>query len=611
MRVHATSIISASCILAILYFGRDVLEPLACAGILSLVLAPLVHSFERIGLGRVPSTLLSVALGGSFVIGLALVLASQLGAVTADLPQYRKAIVAKLDTIREVTERPLARIEAELNAGIPAVATAPTPSLNSRSAAARQQPIPVEIRQPRLTTKETVGRLFALMWGPLGKAGIVLVLLVFISLEHESLTERVVRLTGETEISRTVKALADAAEGISRFFFAQFIVNATFGAMIGLTLWVAGVPHAALWGTLSAVLRFVPYLGILIAGAAIALFVAAVEPGWALAAGCVGVFLVLELLAANVVEPKVYGHSAGLSPLAIIVSALFWGTIWGPVGLLLSTPLTLCLVVAGRHVRSLSPFTILLGAATDVTAAQRFYQRALSGDTSAVLRDARRYLRRHSLARYCDDVLLPGLGMSLPEFRNGNIDELQQERIRSTIVEVAEALAPTSAGGARRRRKASPPADGNVGAYLRKLREERFGQWQGSLDVPSHSVALCVGLAAARDDFLCELLVRALRESGIDARSVSLGSGEEHPGLENAHLVAVVFIPYPEEESMAQWIEAVGDLRTALPAASLIAIQLEMDLPVPDHHAVHSRVDLLVSSFNEALEVAGSASHTV
>src|SRR5690606_37119535 len=163
-------------------------------------------------------------------------------------------------------------------------------------------------------------------------------------LEQSSLRDRLVRLAGQAEVSRTIRTLGDAAQGVSRFFFSQFIVNFTFGVVIGLSLWLAGIPHAILWGVLSGVLRFVPYLGVLLAGTIIAVFVAAIDPGWSLAITCMAIFLALELVLANFIEPKVYGHSSGLSPLAVIVSALFWGAMWGPVGLLLSTPLTLCLV---------------------------------------------------------------------------------------------------------------------------------------------------------------------------------------------------------------------------------------------------------------------------
>jgi hypothetical protein len=464
------------------------------------------------------------------------------------------------------------------------------------------QPIPVEIRAPRLTTTGALTRLFSLAWGPIGEAGLVLVLLMFMSLEHESLRDRLIRLGGQTEVSRTIQALADAAQGVSRFFLSQFVVNITFGALIGVVLWAASVPHAALWGALSGLLRFVPYLGIMVAGAIIALFVAAIDPGWTLALSCMVLFVALELLVANIVEPKVYGHSSGLSPLAVIISALFWGAMWGPVGLLLSTPLTLCLVVAGRHVRTLEPVTILLGDAPAVSGAQRFYQRILAGDIAAVLHDAHAFLERSSFARYCDHILLPGIVLATADTRSGKIEKPQEERIRAAIANVAAALTPESGGPPKTRRvREISLLDTNVGAHLRQMREARLGRWQGALDVPAHSVVLCVGLSSLRDDMLSELLVRALREADIDARSFSILAGADNAGPGRADLVSTVFINYPVETMRDQWLEAVANLRAGLPEAILVAIRLPLLDPVLNQAVVEQAVDMVLRTFEEAL----------
>jgi predicted PurR-regulated permease PerM len=545
----SSSIVTACCVLGLLYFGRDVLEPLALAVILSLVIAPLIRSLRRIGLPQMPATLLSVLMVGTCVVGLGIVLAFQLVAVTGDLPKYRAAIRTKVAAVRELTERPFARIEAEISAvqpqergaisgrrGINTVSVSPT------------QPLPVEIRQPRLTTRDSLARLFAMAWGPLGEAGLVLVLLVFISLEHESLRDRLIRLAGQTEINRTIRTLGDAAQGVSRFFLSQFIVNLTFGTLIGVLLWLAGVPHAGLWGALSGMLRFVPYLGVMAAGAVIAVFVAAIDPGWQLALSCIALFGALELFVANVVEPKVYGHSSGLSPLAVIVSAVFWGAMWGPVGLLLSTPLTLCLVVAGRHVRGLEPVTILLA-----------------------------------------------------DVRAGRIDAGQVETMRAAMGRVAALLNPDGRTPARtRRRRDVSLLDANLGAYLRQMRETRQGRWQGSLDVPAHSVVLCAAVAAERDELLSELLVSALREGAVDARSTLLGTADR-PGPEKAELISTVILPYPPEDRLGDWLNAATELRTHLPDALLATIRLPFDQSNVPQPTVEEHVDIVLRSFEEAL----------
>jgi len=601
LRLTAGTVVSATCVVALLYFGREVLEPLALALILSLVLAPLVRSMTRIGLARMPAVLLSVALVATAVGGVGAVLFDQLVTITRDLPQYRKAIKAKVANVRELVERPLTRIEAELSAVSPGPATqAARVSRGNVVTITPNQPLPVEVRTPR-TMKDTLARVINLVWGPIGEAGVVLILLVFILLEQSSLRDRLVRLAGQAEVSRTIRTLGDAAQGVSRFFFSQFIVNATFGVVIGLSLWLAGIPHAILWGVLSGVLRFVPYLGVLLAGTIIAVFVAAIDPGWSLALTCMATFLAFELVLANFIEPKVYGHSSGLSPLAVIVSALFWGALWGPVGLLLSTPLTLCLVVAGRHVRGLAPITILLGDAPNMSDAERFHQRVLAGEADELTKDARAYVRRYSFARYCDHVLLPGLRMAVSDLGTGAIDKAQEVRMRGVIANIAETVASASDSGARGKRKAVPLLDANIGAHLRQMREARFGRWQGSLDVPMGSIVLCAGLPSERDEFLTELLVRALREGDVDARSLVVGNPPERPEGSHPELVSTVFITYPRQDNFDAWRAAVAELRQDLPEALMVTVLLPYDEQLPKRALVEAYVDMILRSFEEGL----------
>ena len=397
---------------------------------------------------------LSLVLAAACVAWISAVLAIQLVAVAGDLPQYTAAISGKVDAIREFTVRPFERIESELKGMLP-------------------QNAPPDATAPRRQ----------------GSRATVVV----------------------PPPAPTVQALSAAAQGVSRFFLSQSIVNAIFGTVVGVGLWAIGLPHAALWGCVAALLRFIPYVGVLGAAALIAVFAAAVDPGWTLVLASLGFFGVLELVFANVLEPQVYGHSTGLAPLAVIVSALFWGALWGPVGRLLSTPLTLCLVVTGRHVKALAPFTILLSDVSGLSAGQRFYQRALSGNAAVNLQEARAFLRRSSFARYCDHVLFPGLALGAADFRIGRIDQLQRERIQANIVALAESLSKERpARRTARRRAPTSLVDANMGAHLRHMREARLGRWQGRLDVPSHSIVLCMGFGTDRDDLLMELLVRAL-----------------------------------------------------------------------------------------------------
>lgn len=603
-RPALSSAVTLTCALGLLYFGRPVLEPLVLALILSLVISPLIRVFHRWGLGFLASTVLSLLLAGGSVVVVGAVLALQLVSVTKELPHYRAAIQNKIERIQELTERPFVRLAAELNAVSPLPKTTGAGGHAAATGLPRNatQAIPVEIRTPVPAARDTVARFISVISGPLGEAGLVFVLLVFMLLEHESLRERVVRLAGQGDASRTMRTLAHAAEGVSRFFFSQFLVNIIFALTVSLGLWLLQVPHALLWGSLSGLLRFVPYIGALAAGVAITLFVAAIDPGWTLALSCMALFAALEVVVANIIEPKVYGHSSGLSPLAVIVSALFWGTMWGPAGLLISTPLTLCLVVAGRHIRALEAVTILFADTPSVSEAERFYHRVLAGSSTAIIDHARTYLRRHSFARYCDHVLLPGLSLANADRALGLIDQAQQDRIRSSVITLADTLALASNGGRGtwRRRKVSL-ADANIGAHLRHAREARLGAFQGSLDVPLHSVVLCAGFANERDEFRNELLVLALREVCGDVRSIVLGQPQPEPVTDKGSLVGTAFIMYPDETALDEWRELSGELREHLPDATLVTIRHRSDVSLPPQAAVAQSVDIVLHSFEECL----------
>ena len=609
-RLGIGTVVPATCLLLLLHFGQDVLRPIAIAAVLSLVIAPLARKLTRTGMGRTIATLVSVVMVAVCVVCMSAVLAIQLVDVGAGLPQYRAAITSKVESVREVVVRPFERFEAELKGVAPQATPAPTPAPRARSAArsaapaapvASAEPLPVQIRQTPPSAGDLVSKLLASVWGPIGEAGIVFILLVFILLEHESLSDRFIRVIGVAELGPTVQALSDTAQGVSRYFMSQFVVNVTFGAIVGVGLWAIGIPHAALWGSIGALLRFVPYVGVLAAAALIAIFSAAVDPGWSLVLSSLTLFVVLELVVAHAVEPQVYGHSTGLAPLAVIVSALFWGAMWGPVGLLLSTPLTLIIVVVGRHVRALEPLSILLTDAPGLNAGQRFYQRALSDNTAAIIKDARLYLRRSTFAKYCDQVLLPGLALAGVDFRLGRIDARQRGRVDRTVVGLAETLAAGRSGRRRGRRRSTVSlADASLGSYLRQIRETRLGPFQGRLDVPSQSIVLCAGFGSERDELLTELLVRALRQDDVDARSVSLAEPPDPEMADKSILVGTVFLAYPRQEAVDAWRATAAEMRAAMPHAAIATVKLPLDEAGAAEEHVKDAVDLILHSYSEA-----------
>jgi predicted PurR-regulated permease PerM len=602
----ALRIVAATCVLALLYVGREILAPIALASVLSLVLAPLKRKLARGGIGQAAGAAVSVFFAAACIVLAGVFITSQFVAVATDLPQYKEAVRAKVQHVMDVTIRPLERLHSNIVGVVPQAPASAVARPQTSSPAARS-PAPPEA----LPAKESTAALvFSSVWGPLSQAGIVLVLLVFILLGHETLRERMIRLAGEAEVGRTMQAIDDAAQGVSRFFFSQLVVNATFGFVLGVALWIVGIPHPALWGALGALARFIPYVGALGAGAAIAAFAAAIDPGWSLMFWSMGCFLVLEAVVAHFVEPQVYGHSAGLAPLGVIVSALFWGAMWGPLGLLLSTPMTLCLVVAGRHIRALEPITVVFGETPGLTEGLRLYQQALSGEPQNIITAARRYLRRSNFARYCDQVVLPALALASADARQARIEREQQERVRRTIRQATQALARNAQiGDASRRRRSTSLLDADVGAHLAEVRENRLRLWPGpraDLDV---ALVMCVGLGSERDELLGELLQQSLRDEGIESQPISVDVGSDYDvnaalaatGPAISGLVSTVVLAYPLEEEHDLWQSVSLMVRDAFPYAMVLTVRPPYEEGLTDEMLVRGPVDLVVRSFSEVV----------
>jgi hypothetical protein len=275
---------------------------------------------------------------------------------------------------------------------------------------------------------------------PLTTTGIVVIFVVFVLLQREDLRNRLVRLAGSADIQRTTAALDDAGKRLSKLFLTQIAFNAAFGLAIGIGLEFIGVPSAPLWGLIAMIMRFVPYIGALISAVFPLILAAAVGSGWQMLILTATLFVVLELIAGQVLEPLIFGHSSGLSPVSIILSASFWTWLWGPVGLVLATPLTVCLVVLGRHVDRLQFLDIMLGDRPPLTPPQLAYQRMLAGDPIEALEQAHEYLQDSSLEDYYDAVLLKGLRLAEADRQLGHLDDDRLNLIVSTVEELVAEL---------------------------------------------------------------------------------------------------------------------------------------------------------------------------
>jgi hypothetical protein len=297
------------------------------------------------------------------------------------------------------------------------------------------------VHEPAPGPVQIVQSILSALLPPLATSAIVVIFVIFILLQRGDLRDRFIGLTGAHDLHRTTKALDDAAFRLSRYFLALTAINAVFGVAIAIGLTVIGVPNPILWGIVGAALRFVPYIGAVIAAAFPIALAAAVDPGWAMVAETALLFVALETLMGQAVEPLLFGHTTGMSPLAIIVAAAFWTLIWGPAGLLLSTPITACLVVLGRHVESLNFIELLLGDKPALSPVQSFYQRVLASDPDEVAFQAEGLLKTMPLIDYYEEVALPALALAQIDVTRGVLDAGRQAEVCAAVEHVVDDLA--------------------------------------------------------------------------------------------------------------------------------------------------------------------------
>ena len=476
-------------VVAALYVARDMMIPITIAVLLSFVLAPLVGRLRRLGLWRVPSVLLAVFLALGIILALGAVIGIQLSQLSSQASVYAFTVGKKVDVIRTYATAQAEALSSRLGHSV----EAPKPPAQ---AAPRgddgPKPVPVEVRQPEPQPLDMVARIAVPVLSPLGSLGIILVVAVFILMQMEDLRDRMIRLFGSGDLHRTTAALDEAGERLSRYFLTQLALNAGFGTIVALGLWILGVPSPALFGIIAALFRFVPYVGS--AGAALLplLLAAAVDPGWGMVAETAAMFLVIELVTGQILEPLAYGHSTGLSPVSVVVSAIFWGWLWGPVGLILSMPLTLCLVVMGRHVEHLQFIDVLLGDQPALTPAEGFYQRILAGDADEALDQAEILLRDRPLSAYYDEVGLAGLQMAANDSLRGVLTDEQLRHVQESVGAVVLDLTGHDDEGPQ-----VEPGSGAAGTVL------------------------CVAGRGPLDEAACSMVAQVLAKRGLSSRIVT------------------------------------------------------------------------------------------
>jgi len=427
---------------AILYFGSDVFLPLAISTLIAFALSPVVSFLRSKGLPWVLAVLICVTVA-FMILGLFLaVFASQLSQLVESLPTFQANILVKLEALRTPSgsEGFLGRF-VDMLASINAELTDALSSGQPGGAAAAGTGVPVQVA---VVESQSAWRILQdvviPVLSPLVTAGMVIVVVIFMLLEREDLRDRFIRLLGANDLHRTTEMLEDAGSRVANYLIIQLLVNVIYAVPIGLGLWAIGVPNPILWALLTLVLRFVPYVGSALS-AAFPLFVAlAVSPDWSMVLWTAGLFAMVELVTSNAIEPWLYGSRTGLSPLAIIVAAIVWTFIWGPLGLILSTPLTVCFTVLGRHLPQFEVFEILLGVEPVLAPHSRLYQRILSGDVVESVSRAEEQLEAGYLADYYQTVGIPALLLAQDDYDRGVLTNSQEDRIASSAMSLVQAL---------------------------------------------------------------------------------------------------------------------------------------------------------------------------
>ncbi|AWN39299.1 AI-2E family transporter [Methylobacterium durans] len=524
----ASPIVIAGVIVAALYFGREIFIPIAIAVLFSFVLGPLVDLLRRLRLGRIMAVAIAVATALGIVAALSTLIGVQVADLAGDVPRYRETIERKVEGLKGSAVGRATDYVANIGRAIhqagsegDAAGNKPAPSASGPEKP-DEKAVLVEMRERPPGPIETAGTLLAPVIKPLATTGIVFVVLLFILMQKEDLRDRMIRLAGSSDLHRTTVAMDDAARRLSRYFVVQLALNAGFGVVIGAGLYLIGVPNPVLWGIFSALMRFVPYVGAFLSALFPLALAAAVDPGWNMAVATAILFVVLEPIVGHIIEPMLYGQSTGLSPFAVLVSALFWTWLWGPVGLLLSTPLTVCLVVLGRHVDRLEFLDVLFGDRPALTPVENFYQRILADDPEEVQEHADLILQECSLSAYYDEVVMRGLELAARDAARGVLTPEQKTAIRASVTELVAELsarsdetpeAPAAAahrlvtGGERNApacgREPITPAPGSLGEAWRR-----------------EGAVLCVAGRGFVDGAAATILAQLLEKRGIGTRIV-------------------------------------------------------------------------------------------
>jgi predicted PurR-regulated permease PerM len=533
------TLVAAVVIITALYFGRIMLVPLALAILCTFLLTPVVSTLERIRIPRFLAVFLVVTIAVAGFGAMGWTVANQLIDVTNQLPSYKTNIKEKIDAIHNPKSRRLdkaADVVKEIGKEITDTAPAPgglAPTVKDSGGAKSAAPkaVPIQVLQPATNPFESLNTVVT----PLGSAVIMLVLTIFMLAGREDLRNRLIGLVGHGHLHLMTQALDDAGSRVSRYLQLQLVVNASFGVVIGVGLYLIGVPNSLLWGVVAALLRFLPYIGAPLAAVLPILLSLAIFATWTRPVATIALFLVVELLVANFLEPLLYGANTGISSLAILFAAIFWTLIWGPIGLLLSTPLTVCLVVIGRHVPSLNFLNILLGDQPVLSPEAHYYQRLLATDQVEAKQVLEEYLKTNSLEDLYDTVVIPALALAEQDRHHDDLDAITENFICQSTKEILEELGE----------KAKENAD-SAAAEIPPNSEPLVARVNGAEHSNPLASIVCIPARDEADEIVGIMLAQLLEHAGYHAQSISIGTISEMLGQvkeSKADIVCISALP--------------------------------------------------------------------
>jgi predicted PurR-regulated permease PerM len=607
-----TAVTTATFVLFCLYFGRDIVLPCALAILLSFLLTPLVRRLERRDIARLPAVLIVVFLTCCLTASIGYLVINQAAQFSTELPRYKNNLLTKVRDLRGATHGKFERASETISelaqeltdSEQQKTSLAPPPSdpteqiedngtfytslaeflLRSTNNSPRGDPsdandsaVAVRVVELPPSPLSQISSWLGPLVTPLTTSGIVFVLTIFFLLQREDLRNRILQLVGTSHIRITTELLDDATQRISRLLRMQLIVNASYGLCVAIGLYLIGLPNAIMWGILGLVLRFLPYLGPWLVASLPTVVALAISDNWTPVIFTILWFITLELIVNNVLEPWLYGASTGVSSVGIILAAIFWTFLWGPIGLVLAMPLSVCLVTAGKYIKPLHFLNVLFASDASLSFQERFYQRLLALDDDECQQIISNYLKANSIEKLYDEVLVPAMQLAERDRHAGLLSEAQEEMIHDTLMEILEETATTISH-----------RDSDSAAIAR-----------------TKPVALCVPARDAADEIGARMLSQTLRGAAIEneVRSKAMLASELVAQIHELKtpVVAISNIP-PGGTRHARYL--CKRLRAEFPELMIVVgVWGDGDLDLLRHRFVEAGATHVLRSLREAAKI--------